>query len=329
MKIKLSYIVIVLLGIIASVYFFSNSKGTLNKHESSFAVESIEKITEIQIKEGENTVFLKKENNNWKVDGKYQVKEWNINNFLIAVNRLEILTPVSKVENEQIKMLLEKDGIGVEFFSGKRRVKKYIVSKPSMNRSKTYMLMNRSDQTFVVRIPSFKGLVSNLFVAKENYWRDKTVFNYLPQNIKNIITQYPANNAKSYKLINYNDGSFALQTLSSEEFIDDFKVDKAARFFTNFQNIHFNNVLSDIDRSVSDSILNSMPYAIVSVEDVEGVENSIKIFRKQAPNKLDEFGQKAEFDYNKAYGVLNNANEIILIQYYIFDPILKEIDYFR
>ena len=65
------------------------------------------------------------------------------------------------------------------------------------------------------------------------------------------------------------------------------------------------------------------------VEDADGVKNSIKVFRKPAPNKIDEFGQKAEFDYNKAYGVLNNANEIILIQYYIFDPILKEIDYFR
>lgn len=53
------------------------------------------------------------------------------------------------------------------------------------------------------------------------------------------------------------------------------------------------------------------------------------MYRKPAPNKLDEFGQNAEFDYNKAYGVLNNANEIILLQYYKFDPILKEIDYFR
>lgn len=329
MKFKLSYIGIALLVVVASIYFFSNSKGTLNRHESNFVVDVIEDISEIQISEEEHSVILTKQKNTWKVNNKYQVKEWNINNFLVAINRLEIIAPVSNSENEQIKMLLENDGISVEFFNGNRSIKKYYVSKPSMNKSKTYMLMNRSDQAFAVRIPSFKGLVADLFVAEENYWRDKTVFNYLPQNIKNITTQYPENNEKSYKLINYNDGSFALQKLPSNEFVEDFKVDKAARFFTYFQNIHFDDVVSELSAVETDSIINTEPFAIIKVEDVDGLENSIKMYRKPAPNKLDEFGQNAEFDYNKAYGVLNNANEIILLQYYKFDPILKEIDYFR
>jgi len=55
----------------------------------------------------------------------------------------------------------------------------------------------------------------------------------------------------------------------------------------------------------------------------------LKLFRKPAENSVDEFGNKAGFDYNKAYAVLNDNHEILEIHYYNFDLILKEIDYFR
>jgi hypothetical protein len=44
---------------------------------------------------------------------------------------------------------------------------------------------------------------------------------------------------------------------------------------------------------------------------------------------VDEFGQKINFDYDRAYASFNNNKELVTIQYYIFDPLLKEIDYFR
>jgi len=329
MKIKISYILIIILIVIASVFYFSNSKGTLNKRSSTFAIEQINEISKIEIREGEKLLVLNKENNLWRVNGKYQVKEWNINNFLIVANRIDVLTPVSNVQKEQIALLLEKDGIKVEFFKGNRCVRSYYVGKPGMHKSKTYMMMEKSSDPFVVRIPSFKGLVANLFVSDENYWRDKTVFNYMPQNVKSIKIEYPNNKEKSCKIINYNDGSFALQSLPSEDFISDFNIEKTARFFTNFQKINFEDIVDNLESTVKDSIVNSIPFAIISVEDFHNTENAIKIYKKPSNGQLDEYGETAEFDYNKAYGVLNNADELILIQYYKFDPILKEIDYFR
>ncbi|MBI9053650.1 MAG: hypothetical protein JEY96_07515 [Bacteroidales bacterium] len=329
MKINISYLVIIILVVIAAVFYFSNSKGTLNKRASTFAIESIEEISKIEIMNGEKELVLTKENNLWRVNGKYQVKEWNINNFLTAANRIGVLTPVSNVQKEQIALLLRKDGIKVKFSRGNRIVRSYSVGKPGMHKSKTYMMMEKSSDPFVIRIPSFKGLVANLFVADENYWRDKTVFNYMPQNVKNIRIEYPENQKKSCKIINYNDGSFALQMLPSEDFIKEFNVEKTARFFTNFQKINFDNIADNLSLAAKDSILNSIPLAIISVEDFQNVVTSIKIFRKPSNGELDEFGEITSFDYNKAYGVLNNADELILIQYYKFDPILKEIDYFR
>lgn len=325
---KILFILFVLV-VIAAIYFFSNSKGTLKLSNTSFAIESIDKVASIKITKGTKELLLEKEMNSWKVNNKYKVKEWNIRNFLMALNRIDLLAPVSKVEKDQISSILKSDGILIEISGKNKNLRKYYVSKPGMNKSKTYMMMYKSSEPFIVRIPSFQGLVADLFVVDENYWRDKTVFDYQPQNIKNIKVESFEDPSKSFRVINYNNGTFALQNLNEDKFVKEFNVDKVARYFTYFQKISFDNVENKLNRDQVDSVLKSTPYMKISVEDIYGITNSVTIFRKPPEQELDEFGQKATFDYNRAYAVFNESNELIIIQYYIFDPLFKEIDYFR
>ncbi len=325
---KLLIILIVLIAI-AGIYFFSNSKGSLNLRNTSFAIESPGDITKIQISTPDEKLVLEKEFDHWKVNNKYRATDRSLKNFMMAINRIDVLTPVSKVEKEQVALILKSDGVLVEVFKKNRTLKKYYVSKPEMISSKTYMMMYKSSEPFVVRIPSFKGLVADLFIIDENFWRDKTIFNYLPQNIKNIVVEYPENTSKSFRVINYNDGTFAIQNLNNKTFVENFNVDKVARYFTYFQRIIFEDVVENLNQTMLDSVLKTKPFNIITVEDIHGNTNKIAIYRKPPEKEYDEFGQKAQFDYDRAYATFNNNNELITIQYYIFDPLFKEIDYFR
>lgn len=327
-NLKLLFVLIVLI-VIAGIYFFSNSKGSLNLRNASFAVESLDIITKIKISNGDKNLILKKEFDHWKVNNKYRATDRSIENFMMAINRIDVLAPVSKVEKEQVALILKSDGVLVEVFKKNRTLKKYYVSKPEMNNSKTYMMMYKSSEPFVVRIPSFKGLVADLFIIDENFWRDKTIFNYSPQNIKNIVVEYPENTSKSFRVINYNDGAFAIQNLSNKTFVENFNVDKVARYFTYFQRIVFEEVVENLNQTMVDSVLQTKPFNIITVENIHGNTNKIAIYRKPPEKEYDEFGQKAQFDYDRAYATFNNNNELIIIQYYIFDPLFKEIDYFR
>lgn len=329
MKFKWYYIIFSVLAVIALFYLFTTSNGTLNKRKSNFAVENINEITSIELNDGKQILTLTKEDFDWIVNRKYIVKEWNIKNFLTALNRIKVLSPVSKSETEQIVMLLQNDGVKIDVFKGNRHLKQFTVSKPSMNKSKTYMLMNKSKEPFVVHIPLFKGLVSDLFITDENYWRDKIIFNYKPQNIESIDVDYYQDITKSYIIKNYNDGTFSLYSKAVKKNLEEFDVNKVATFFTYFQNINFEGVLDNQNQNYIDSTLSSDPFARISIIDYNGVEKSVTLYRKPADKEFDEFGQKSKFDYHKAYGVMNNSNEIILIPYYNIDPILKEIDYFR
>ena len=321
-------VVLILLLVLAAVFFFSNSSGNLNLKSSSFSIENIDQIIEIRILDEASQIILTKENNQWTVNNKFLTKEQIIGNLLMALNRIEIQYPVSKAEKVQIASLLKKEGIKVEVIRNRFSKHKFLVSKPSMSKDKTYMMMVNSYEPYVVKIPGFKVQVSQLFISDENFWRNKMIFNYLPQNISTITVEYPMIPEKSFTLKNFNDGSFALLNNKNQPETD-FKVENVARYFTYFQNIQFEEVLSDWSKEKKDSVLKSVPYIHITVNDINGVNSSIKIFQKHSDSGIDDFGDKTEFDMNRAYALLNNNDELLLIQYYTFDPLLKEIDYFR
>lgn len=322
------YFLIAAIAVIAAVYFFSNDKGTFKLRNISFAIEDLNEIDQIVLKTSTKKIELNQINGIWKVNGKYLVKERAIQNFLMALNRIELKSPVSKIERSQVASILKSDGILVEINKNNKSISSYYVSKPSMNKSKTYMMMENTDKPFHVHIPAFKGSVAELYVIEENFWRDHTVFNYQPQHIKEIKLEY-AQKEKSFSLTNYNDGTFSVKSLKDNSYLENFNVEHVANYFTYFQGVEFEKVLDDLKLVQVDSILSSEPYLKIAVTDFNKDENSICIYRKPPEKELDEFGHKANFDYNKAYATLNDSREIILIQYYIFDPLLKEINYFR
>ncbi len=330
MRTNLKYIVVLIgLFIFAGLYYFSNTKGTLNLKKANFSIENPEDITEIKLISSDVEVLINRNLDHWELNNNYRARTKTVMEFLRVLSSIDVYSPVSKTEKEQVASILKAEGVIVEIFKNKKVIKSFYVSKPSMNREKTYMMMMRSDQAYIVRIPLFKGNLADLFTTNENLWRDRTLFDYQPQNIKEITVSYSENLEKSFSATNYGDGTFSLKQINSDSYIESFDVEKLSRYFTYFQNIWFERIATDITKSETDSIKNSSPFVIIEVEDINGEVNKIKIYKKLAANEFDEFGKEIEFDFNRAYALFNENNEILIIQYYICDPLLKEIDYFR
>ena len=330
MRTNLKYL-LVLLGLLffASLYYFSNTKGTLNLKKANFSIENPEDITEIKLIGSGVEVLLTKNTNHWELNDNCRARTKSVIEFLRVLSSIDVHSPVSKTEKEQVTSILKAEGVIVEIYKGKRAIKRFYVSKPSMNKEKTYMMMTRSNQPYIVRIPLLKGNLADLFTVNENLWRDRTLFDYQPQNIKEINVSYSENPEKSFLATNYGDGSFSLKETSSDNYVENYDVEKLNRYFTYFQNIWFESIAANLKQSEIDSIMNSLPFVIINVKDINGKINKLRVYKKLAANEFDEFGKKVEFDFNRAYALFNENNEILIIQYYICDPILKEIDYFR
>ena len=184
------YLILVILIVVAGFFYFSNNKGTLNLRNADFSIDSPEDITKIQIISPGEELNLELKNNQWKVNDKYWATQKYVENLILALNRVTVMSPVSKSEKEQVASILKADWILVKVNKNRRTIKEFYVSKPEMNKEKTYMMMENSSDPFVVNIPAFRGLLAELFVVDENYWRNKTIFDYEPQNIENIKVEY-------------------------------------------------------------------------------------------------------------------------------------------
>jgi len=137
------YLILIVLIIIAGIFYFSNNKGSLNLRNASFDIESPNEITKIEFSTTENKLILEKESNQWKVNRKYRATNDYVENLALALSRITVLSPVSRAEKEQVASILQKDGILVEIFKNRRSIKIFYVSKPAMNKEKTYMIMER------------------------------------------------------------------------------------------------------------------------------------------------------------------------------------------
>ena len=81
-----------------------------------------------------------------------------------------------------------------------------------------------------------------------------------------------------------------------------------------------------------DSIKSTPPWHIVTLTETNGKVTEIKTYHRkpQHGEYYDEaIKQKILFDRDRLFAVINNDKDFTLIQFFVFDKILKSINYFK
>ncbi|MDA3778921.1 MAG: DUF4340 domain-containing protein [Bacteroidales bacterium] len=325
-KNRVYLLLIVVLIVLSGIVFFNKSNKTLSK-ASNFSVKKKQGVTKVVLSLNTTTTVLEKSNKQWIVNNKFLVRSKAISSFLKVLSRIDVLAPVSYARQVDAKNKLDTNSVFVEIYKNHRKLKSYYLSLPSSENSKTYITKEKDSEIFVARIPSHSGNIAVLFVLDENYWRNKIVFDYKPQQIKSVLVKIPSEPKSSFKITNFNDGSFSIKAIDKTIKIDNFNVKKAARYFTYFRNISFIDI-AKISSRKEDSILNSDALYSISLEDINGYMQKIDIYRKPQTHNQKTQNSAYNFDPNIAYGCINDSKEIIEIKYYKIDLLMKELKYF-
>jgi len=325
-KNKLYIILILTLFILSAVVFLTKSKGTLSK-DSNFAIKNINSVNKIALYANNTKVILAKSNKQWKVNKKYLVRPKAIDAFLKVLNRIDILSPVSHAHEMNVRKLLNDNSVFVKIYKNNRILKSYYLSIPSSMNQKSYISKEIDSDIYVARISAYSGNIASLFVIDENYWRNKIVFNYKPQQIKKVSVNIPSKPKSSFEITNYNDGSFSIKALDKTVHISNFDVEKAAHYLTNFHNINFTKI-AKLSAHKQDSILTSPIFYSLSLEDINGDIQRIDIYKKFNNFNSEKNNLESVYDANIAYACLNNSNEIVEIKYFNIELLLKELEYF-
>lgn len=345
-KLRLTVFLVIILAIIALILVLNNSRDTFSKSARDFAIQDTSSVTKVFMSDKSNKVItLQKDKSGlWIVNNDYKARKDAIITLLTTMMRVSVLEPVSKAARNNVIKRLAANSVKVEIYQRKYRInifdwiklfphekltKTYYVGGNTQNNIGTYMLMEGSQIPFITYIPGFRGFISIRYSPREDDWRDHTIFNQKISEIRSVKVEFLESPEQSYVLKNEDNTSFELKSLYQDKEIQNYDTLKVLDFITSFSNIKFEALLNNLDIPGKDSIINSTPFHVITLTEKTGNESVVKTFHKYpAKEEFDLEGEPVLYDRDRLYALVNNDEDFVLIQFFVFDRILRPISYF-
>jgi hypothetical protein len=322
------YIVLLaLLGV--GVYFFVfKDKDPFSGDESSFNIRDTGRITHIFLadKMGQQ-VDLKRTPNGWILNDKYPAIQIVVTNFLRTLTDQQAQYPAPKNQHNSAITGLAANGIKVELYGKDDEKIKIFYVGGQVNNFGTFMLMEGAKRPYVVQIPGFEGYLTPRYNTDIKTWRDRTVFNLSRDQIRRIELQYATEPLNSFTLTN-NGGKIAVvahEELMKGKPLNERRAEAYAGFFTEIYAEGYLNGTHKLD-----SIISHAPKrASIEVESVKGNVQHIDIFwmaiNQRSKNQMTPSATiPAGYDSDRAYAVMNNFKDTVIIQYFTFDKLFRK-----
>lgn len=330
--------------IIAVYLFVTQRSSTMSNKMKDFAVKDTASITKIFLadKNNQTVLFERISPGNWQLNKTYKARMSGINMLFETFVNLVPKYPVpKKAHNSVISRLAARsvkveiyqevyriNFLGLKLFPHEKLTKTYYVGDATPDNMGTFMLMEGSNVPFVVQLLGLRGFVSPRYSTLENDWRDHTVFRTRLSDIRSITMEIPADPENSFLITNEKGEVNLWQTISMEP-VNQYDTLKLLNFMIAFSDLRYEALLNEINAERIDSITHSTPRYILTLVDTKGDTAMIKTFYK--PNddkKYDLDGNVYVSDLDRAYALVNKDRDFVLIQYFVFDKVLKPLSYF-
>ena len=336
-KNKITLLFGIILAAIALWFILTNKNGTIKQVLKDFAISDTSKVTKIFLADKNNhSVLLEKiKPGLWKVNNKYPARTNAINLLLFTMKNLDVKNPVGVRAQDNVVKKLAYDAIKVEIYYGDELVKLYYVGSETPDQLGTYMLlanpstMENSSVPFIMYLPGFNGYLTPRYFTNESDWKNRVLFSYIPPDIHSIKIETPRKPELSFEII-MKDNKYDVKKLSSLESISNLDTMAVKQYLSFFQNIHYGVTDTSINKALKDSIMNSIPMNIISVNDIKDNINKVKLFPKPAPaGSLDNKGKSVKYDMEHMYALINNERDLVLVQYFVFGKLLPSVEFFQ
>ncbi len=314
---------------IAGYYYLSSSSSTIKKELRDFAVEDTSLITKIFLVDKQSTqILLERKGDFWTVNENSKVRKDAINLLLKTINRISVKSPVPKAAKENIIKRLSSKSTKIEIYVGDKIIKTYYVGDATQTHTGTYMLLENSASPFIMHIDGFNGYLSTRYFVEEALWKTSSIFSYGSGEIKSVSIKYPRNDSYSFKAISLGNNKFSLENIKGNK-VENFDSIRVKQFIAMYKNVNYESPITNIRDTKVDSIKQSEVIYTFTVENQKGEINSINTY--YVPTIDTTFykdGTFRAFDMDRMYAFLNDGEDLVTIQYFAFDPIIKTLDDF-
>ncbi len=327
---KKNWIILILVVILAAVAVWvvsTNSMTTIKPELRDFAVNDTAAVDKIfMVKKSNEQVTLTRNGKEWIVNGQYPARKDAIDLLLKTLKKIQVSNPVSKSSMDNIIKMMATRNTKVEIYSSGKLLKTIYVGGPTQDQLGTFMMLEGSSVPFIVGIRGFAGYLSSRFFTDEASWRSPLIFNYDFDDIaviKSVNNIFPDQSfilerkgaSFDIRSVNGNIKASAIDTLALRYYVSGFER-IASEFF-----------IQSMEPALQDSLSNAVPFRVLEVTDVMGKTKKVEAHARRANGLTDDEGNLLEWDNERMYALIDGKTWVV-IQYYVFESLFREFDYF-
>ncbi len=345
-KYRNSLILVGILVVIAAFMLLNKRSGTFRKESNTFAISDTSNVTKFFLADkNNNTVLVERTaNGSWLLNKKYEVNPTMVQVMLKTFISIDIKDPVAKSVRNTIIRLMAGKSVKTEIYQRVYRInlfdriklfphekltRTYYVGDATMDNSGTFMLMEGSEEPYILNIPGFRGFVATRYSAMEADWRSHSVFRFRVPDIASVSVNFNEKPGQSFRITNENNRLFTLTSTIDNRNIESFDTVRVVEYLSMFKNLNYERMLDEMASSKRDSILSIPPTNEIILVDKLGKSHTLKTWRRKADiGQLDLDGNQAEFDLERMYGLVDNSEYFVSVQYFVFNDVLMPLQFF-
>jgi hypothetical protein len=331
-NIRINFLIAILLVGGASYFIFRNNFSTVRKEDRDFSIEDTAAVTKIFLADKNNhSVTLERTvTGQWILNGKEKTRQQGVDLILDCLKKIRVQSRVPKNTYNTIVKELSTTGIKMEVYLSNedKPFKVYFIGGSTQDVLGTYMMLENSTVPFVTEVPGFTGYLTPRFSPVERDWLIHEMFNLTPDEIKNVSIEYANQPEKSF-MLERTGNSYRVTSLYTHEEIKSPDTIRILNYLGGFRELNFETWDRFLDDRQTDSLRTMPP---VSVVDNKGGKTIVPMYLKPVTAsslaQTDSTGKDLKYDIDRMYAFINGGQQLVTIQYFVFNKIFAGISDF-
>ena len=344
---RITIIIAAILVVIAGVLIWNNRYlSTLQGESSDFQVWDTASVTKVYLADRkERESLLERQEQGWTLNGTYTAHPKQVQYLLTTLYKIRVKMPVSVASHDNIVKQLASQSTKVEvyqmvprinlfdkikLFYHEKRTKVFYVGDATMDSSGTFMLKEGADKAYIVYIPSFRGFITTRFTANPDDWRDHTIFHENMADIQSVEVDFNEDPEGSFRIDNIGKHQYKLTRLCDNQDLP-YDTLKVINLMSSFSDLRFEALFTNtLPQERIDSITSSPFLHYIVVTDKDGNKQDMRTSKKLVLNGVTDLsGEIGDVDRDRMYALVNEGQDFVLIQNYVFDKVLHDVRYYE
>lgn len=327
-------IAVIILGVITTYLVMNSGSGSVDRELRDYAFADTASVDKIFLadKTGKSVTLVRNANGTWTVNDLYIARQDAINTLLNTIKHVSVREPVGAKARENIIKQLITGSVKCEVYANGELERLYYVGTETPDMLGTYMLLadpstgENSSEPFIMELKGLNGYLTTRYSPDIREWRDKAAFAYYVPDIRSVKVEHAGEPQNSFIVTQSPNMVYGLQTATGQAL--PFDTTAVRQFLSYFIRLGFTEFANnDIHK---DSVLETAPAHIITVQDAAGKKNVVKFYLKSGDGVIgtDTLPGDQRYDVDNMYATVNDGKDFVIVQYFVFGKLLQTPEYF-